>query len=143
MIKKSQEARKKVKECLREITHRGKPVIDQIWDKEEVYSGKLAKNGPDILYAAKNYAYGASAISPFLDNRVFSTPHTLKTGEHRPEGILAFSPKLPTKSALSRVSICDLSATILAIFEVKPPSHFDGQSITPEIGNSEVAEVAV
>jgi len=143
LIKDTKPNRDRVKRALLEIKYQGKQVIDQIWDKREVYAGKLAKNGPDILYSADNYAYGASAISPFLDNRVFSTPHTLKSGEHRPEGILAFYPKLKTKKAIKRISVYELAATILSLFGVARPYYFDSQSVTKDQMDAEISEVAV
>jgi len=143
LIKDTKLNRERVKSALLEIKYQGKPVVDAVWEREKVYSGKLAKRGPAILYSAANYAYGASAISPFLDNQVFSTPHTLKTGEHRPEGILAFFPRLKTPNPPSRISIFALSATILTFFGVSPPNYFDQKSVIETPRETEVSEITV
>jgi len=129
LLKKSKQAKKAVMTALKELKYQGKPVIDAVWEKAQVYQGPYAKNGPDLLYSAGNYSFGASAITPFLDNRVFSTPHTLKTGEHRPLGIFALSKKIKLDSKREKINIYETSATLLDLLRVVVPSYFEGQSI--------------
>jgi len=132
MLKKDAGSIKRVKAALGELKYQGKPVIDRIWEGKEVYHGPYAKNGPDLLYSAGNYAFGASAISPFLDNRVFSAPHTLKTGEHRPLGIFALANKPKLEKKRTEINIYETSATILDILGVSVPNYFEGASILEE-----------
>jgi predicted AlkP superfamily phosphohydrolase/phosphomutase len=112
---------------LLEIEYKEKPVMDKVWFKEEIYDGKYISEAPDIVFSPKEYAFGASAVSPFLENKLFSTPHTLKSGEHRFDGIVGFYPKIKVKNT-KRIDIEDLSAAILEYFDVSVPNYFDGQS---------------
>jgi len=132
MLKKDAGSIKRVKAALRELKYQGEPVIDQIWEGKEIYHGPYAKNGPDLLFSAGNYSFGASAISPFLNNRVFSAPHTLKSGEHRPLGIFALANKPKLEKKRTEINIYETSATILDILGVSVPNYFEGASILEE-----------
>lgn len=141
LLKKDKRSWLKVKQVLSELRFKGKPVIDRIWERAQVYQGPFAKNGPDILYSAGNYAFGASAITPFLDNTVFSTPHTLKSGEHRPEGIFALAkPVLLRAKNLTKLTIYETSATLLDLLGVTVPDYFEGQSILAKPKNKTISE---
>lgn len=129
LLKKEPEVQEKVTEILKNLKYDGKPVINKIWSKEEIYSGDELKNAPDITFNAKNYSFGASSITPFLANTVFSKPHTLKSGEHRPKGIFAMFPKTHFAIQTKDVTIYDVSATILEYFNATGPTKKDGQSI--------------
>jgi len=129
LLKKDKNSIHKVKQALLELKDRGKKVIDMVWEKSEVYHGPYAKNAPDILYKAGNYAYGASAISPFLENKVFSCPHTLKSGEHRPNGIFALYGKAELTKNTKNIDIYQTSATLLDLLGVPVPDYFEGQSL--------------
>src|SRR3989339_358698 len=129
LIKKDQKSQQLVRTALNKLSDHGQPVIDQIWEKKAVYHGPYSKYGPDLLYSAGQYAYGASAISPFLDNQVFSTPHTLKSGEHRPLGILALANKVKLVKKRTNINIYETSATLLNLLGVSVPDYFEGKSI--------------
>ena len=129
LLKKDKRSQQKVVQVLKELRYQGKKVINAIWENKQVYKGTYAKYGPDLLYSAGNYAYGASAITPFLDNRVFSSPHTLKTGEHRPLGIFALAKKPKLKSKRQKINIFETSATLLDLLKVPVPEYYEGKSI--------------
>jgi predicted AlkP superfamily phosphohydrolase/phosphomutase len=129
LLKKDKKSYQRVKQAMFELKDSGRPVIDKIWNKQEVYSGPYTRNAPDLLYSAGNYAYGASAISPFLNNRIFSAPHTLKSGEHRPKGIFALAKKRKIQPKKKDINIYEVSATLLDLMGVPVPKYFEGQSL--------------
>lgn len=128
LIKKDKHTFNQVKQALLELKDNNKPIIKEIKPKKAVYSGPYLKNAPDILYSPDNYRYGSSAIAPFLDNKIFSTPHTLKTGEHRPIGITTIS-KTVALNKKDKVNIMELSSTLLDLLGIEAPNYFEEKSI--------------
>lgn len=140
LLQKNEQAKTRVKAVLKALKYQGKPVIDGLWENKQVYSGPFAKNGPDLLYSAGNYSFGASAITPFLDNQVFSTPHTLKTGEHRPLGIFALSKRARLNNLKRKeINIYETSATMLDLLGISIPVYFEGQTILAKTNQKKIA----
>ncbi len=130
----TKKTRERVVELMNRINYKGKPLITDLWQRERLYQGPFAKRAPDIMFSAQDFSLGASAISPFVAHTLFSAPHTLKSGEHRMEGIFGVYPSLTNQIApqAETLSIYDVSATLLALAGVTVPSGWDGQSIVSE-----------
>lgn len=103
------------------------PVIDQIFRREEIYTGPYASQAPDLVFTTRRMQYKAMGLSDFSSNRVFD-PVYGTTGHHRMEGILiCYGPgrfKQSTETIDAR--IYDLAPTILYLLGQEIPVEMDG-----------------
>jgi predicted AlkP superfamily phosphohydrolase/phosphomutase len=103
------------------------PVIDQIFRREEIYTGHYASQAPDLVFTTRRMQYKAMGLSDFSSNRVFD-PVYGTTGHHRMEGILiCYGPgrfKQSTETIDAR--IYDLAPTILYLLGQEIPVEMDG-----------------
>ena len=65
----------------------GERVVDQVWRKEELYSGPYLDQAPDLNIVMKGLSYSTQFRREFAMDTVFAMPHDV-TGFHRPDGIL-------------------------------------------------------
>lgn len=124
--------REKIKSQLEELVdpETGEKIADKIIFKEELYSGPLTSKLPDIIFLMKNYVYGSSSTFAFASNKTFTPPITMKSGDHRENGIfLAVGPVFSGKKIRKNISIIDIAPTVLKYFGITPPQDIDGKSL--------------
>ncbi|MBI3405449.1 MAG: alkaline phosphatase family protein [Acidobacteria bacterium] len=113
-------------------TGTSKVAIRETYPSQEAYKGPFSENAPDILIG---YAEGARAswetvmgkVTPeiFVDNcRAWSGDHCVDP--HLVPGVLFSNQKI----AAHDPAIVDVAPTVLELFGVKVPSHFDGKAWT-------------
>lgn len=122
------------KELLR-ITDKkeAKRVIKKVLLTRYLFHGKFAHIAPDLLIELDNdYTLTGNINSKYF----FTIPRewfSVKSGEHRREGILIiYSPTLNIKKFLNpskRVYIWDVLPTILSFLDIENPTYIDGKSI--------------
>jgi predicted AlkP superfamily phosphohydrolase/phosphomutase len=104
------------------------PVIDQIFRREDVYTGPYADQAPDLVFTTRRMQYKAMGLSDFSSNRVFD-PVYGTTGHHRMEGILiCYGPgRFKQGSETVDARIYDLAPTILYLLDQEIPAEMDGK----------------
>jgi predicted AlkP superfamily phosphohydrolase/phosphomutase len=106
------------------------PLIDRLWKKEEIYHGKFFDRMPDIIFSMANFSYASSSMFGFASRKIFSKPITLKSGEHRLEGILfLYGPNFKKNKKINDANIIDLAPTILKLFNIDKIFNSDNKRI--------------
>ena len=65
----------------------GKPVVDEIYRKEELYSGPHLREAPDIVFLPRNLEIAAFGEYEFASHRILD-PSRGVSGSHRMDGLL-------------------------------------------------------
>lgn len=114
---------------LRELIHpNGMYLIDQIWKKEELYSGAHLDEAPDILFFPKNLETIAFGDFEFGSNKIVEPSYGVSSS-HRMNGILiatgegirAHQPIEPPPN------LTDITPTVLHLMGVPVPRDMDGR----------------
>jgi predicted AlkP superfamily phosphohydrolase/phosphomutase len=110
----------------------GKPVVDKVYVKEELYDGPFLDSAPDLLAIMRDFTYITRKGYEFAPERglLFCTPYTNETGSHRLEGILiAAGPDIQKNEQLETEEIQALAPTLLHLLQCPVPRTMDGQVI--------------
>lgn len=103
-------------------------VVDQIYDRNQIYQGAYKKQAPDIIYLTRGMEYKAMGLSDFASPNVFD-PVYGTTGHHRMNGILLCNGKGVFKEGqtINNAHIQDLAPTILYMMNLNIPEDMDGK----------------
>jgi predicted AlkP superfamily phosphohydrolase/phosphomutase len=113
----------------------GRPFVERILTRDEVYDGPYVENAPDILFLASPTRF-IGRRTPDSDS-VFGPPSYTFSGYHRPNGILlAAGPHFPPREDRPELSILDLAPTLYWLFGVELPVDLDG-TVREEIVGAE------
>jgi predicted AlkP superfamily phosphohydrolase/phosphomutase len=110
----------------------GRPVVDRVYRKEELYHGRYLDEAPDLLAIMRGLSYTTRKGYEFADERgmIFREPYTSETGSHRLEGIVAAAgPDIRCLPALTAHSIQDLTPTLLHLLHCPIPRYMDRRPI--------------
>jgi predicted AlkP superfamily phosphohydrolase/phosphomutase len=100
----------------------GEKVINNVFRKEEIYSGPFLKNAPDLLILPNK---GYSLVHKLSEN-IFEE-QSFKKADHALNGIfVAYGPEIK-KGFKIDAKIYDLTPTILHMFDVPIPDDIDGR----------------
>lgn len=108
----------------------GKPVIDQVFRREEIFSGPYIDFAPDLTLVMRGLSYNTRQGYEFSARagKVFSDPVTFESGSHRPQGILfAAGPTVRPGGLREGAQLVDLAPTILNLLGVRAPEGMDGR----------------
>lgn len=111
----------------------GRPVVDRVYRKEELYHGRYLADAPDLLAIMRELTYITRMGYEFAGQRgeLFRLPYTDETGSHRLEGIvIAAGPDIRRSQALPDHIIHDLTPTLLHLAGCPVPDYMDGAVIT-------------
>jgi predicted AlkP superfamily phosphohydrolase/phosphomutase len=124
--------RQQVADALRELKHpqSGRPLVDEIIFKEQVYQGPYAERGADLLPVMDGFRYIAFPL--FASNTQIVTSQVRgDSGCHRLHGILLVSgPAVRQGIKLDGARIIDLAPTILYRMGLPVPGDMDGRVLT-------------
>ncbi len=115
--------RAELAEGLRAITYQGKPVINKVFMKEEVFSGPLMEQAPDLIVLS-NYGFdmkGSTNKQVLMDREIFTGMHT-QDDAHFFINRKNINEKKP--------HICDIAPTIMKELGISIPSDISGVSLT-------------
>ena len=105
----------------------GRPFIERVMTKDEVYSGPHYADAPDLIALSKNLEYVSFGTTDFGNNRVTGRIFGM-SGYHRMNGILVMSgPDVQPGQQVSGAQIVDLAPTILYALGVPAPESMDGK----------------
>ena len=110
----------------------GRPVVDRVFFKEELYEGPQLERAPDLLAIMRGFSYMTRKGYEFAEERgiLFRDPYTAETGSHRLEGtLIAAGPDVRTGRRLAEKGIADLTPTLLHLMDCALPSYMDGTLI--------------
>lgn len=131
----------------------GKPVVDRVYRREELYHGRHLDEAPDLLAIMRDFTYMTRKGYEFAAQRgvLFREPYTGETGSHRLEGTLvAAGPDIAAVPAYRPTDIQDLAPTLLHLQGCPIPGYMDGrlledlfipefmQNHPPQIENREI-----
>lgn len=105
----------------------GKPVIESIWTRDEVFSGPCMSLAPDLTL----YLRDGGLISILPSNQTMS-PRPAVAGSHRPVGVFAASgPGIRSGNRISELSILDVAP--MALYSLGLPIPEDLEGTVPEM----------
>ncbi|MBX6315872.1 MAG: alkaline phosphatase family protein, partial [Isosphaeraceae bacterium] len=105
----------------------GGPLIEQIYEREELYSGPYAHLAPDLTVVPGDWRYRTIGLYDFTTNQVIS-PAFGPTGDHRLEGIfVAAGPPFRAGARPDGATLLDIAPTILHLLGVPLPDDLDGR----------------
>jgi predicted AlkP superfamily phosphohydrolase/phosphomutase len=101
------------------------PIIDQVYKREEVFSGPMLPELPDLIVRPH---WGYLVQTRFKGTRLFEPMPKSVTGLHRMDGIhILTGGDFVAREERDRASILDLAPTILHLLGVPVPEWMDGR----------------
>jgi predicted AlkP superfamily phosphohydrolase/phosphomutase len=105
----------------------GKPFIERVIKKDEIYSGQHFADAPDLIALSRNLEYVSFGTTDFGSNRVTGKIFGM-TGYHRMNGVLIMNgPDVKPGGRVGDAAIVDLAPTILYMLGVPVPEEMDGR----------------
>jgi predicted AlkP superfamily phosphohydrolase/phosphomutase len=108
----------------------GKLVVDQVFRREQIFSGPYIDFAPDLTLVMRGISYNTRQGYEFSAKagKIFSDPVTFESGSHRPQGILfASGPPVRQGGLKEGAQLVDLAPTILALMGIPVPEGMDGR----------------
>lgn len=132
--KEHQKLASELKSKLLELKDGQEKIIENVYEKEEVFWGSELKNAPDLIFHTKNFEYSPRLYFEFGCDKL-TCPEKVKTGDHKPNGIfLIRGPNIRKNNRLKTKNITDVAPTVLSILNIKNKYDMDG-NIIKEIFN--------
>jgi len=105
----------------------GKPVVDEIYRKEELYSGPHLREAPDIVFLPKKLEIAAFGEYEFASHRILD-PSRGVSGSHRMDGLLMMrGHRIQQGTEIECAEIIDLAPCILYLLGLPIPEGMDGK----------------
>ncbi|MDI6772678.1 MAG: alkaline phosphatase family protein [bacterium] len=116
----------------------GRPLVQQVFRREEVYTGPYADESPDLIVALAD-GVGGPTRHPLLRNFVFEGPVSAPatpsiSGWHRLEGVLVAHGREIAPGKISGAHILDVCPTVLHLLGVPIPRDVGGRVLTGILG---------
>jgi len=125
--------RRRIAQALRATTdpETGRPLVDKVWLREDLFSGPFTPEAPDLYYAPADERCAVFGDFEFSSNRVLERTSPAISGQHRMDGILAIvGPEVRSGARLDGVRIEDVAPTALHLMGMPVPEEMDGQVLT-------------
>lgn len=108
----------------------GAPLVDRIYEREELYSGPHAHLAPDLTVVPGDWRYRTIGLYDFTTHKVIS-PAFGPTGDHRLDGVLiATGPPFRPGAQPEAASLLDIAPTVLHLLGVPVPADMDGRVLS-------------
>jgi predicted AlkP superfamily phosphohydrolase/phosphomutase len=110
---------------------KGRIGINQIYDREAIYSGPYKENAPDLIVGySEGYRASWDSVTGKVNAVVFEDNIKAWGGDHCIDpkvvpGVLFSNLKINSKSP----AIWDIAPTVLELFGIQPPAAMDGRSL--------------
>jgi predicted AlkP superfamily phosphohydrolase/phosphomutase len=103
----------------------GEPVMDRVWDREELYEGPYLAWAPDLVFVARDYS---CLGRPVLGARRWFRDSTADpNGFHRMQGVwLAHGPGIAPGARIDGARIADVTPTLMHAMGLPIPDDMDG-----------------
>ena len=87
----------------------GEPLVEQVYERDELYHGPHAHLAPDLTVVLSDWRYRTIGLHDFTTNKLIS-PAFGPTGDHRMEGIFdRLRPGVPRRGDAPRAPTCSTS----------------------------------
>jgi len=126
-------------EQLAEIQHpdTGKPLINQITLRDDVFYGPLVEQGADLLFTIDEYKISPSRKLGLEKDSLLGVSEYQDSGSHRMDGILVLAgPAAASSSLRHQGSVYDILPTLLASAGIPVPDHLDGTPLYAMLSES-------
>jgi predicted AlkP superfamily phosphohydrolase/phosphomutase len=118
----------------------GSPLVEQIWKKEEIYSGAHLDDAPDILFLPKNLETIAFGDFEFGSNKILEPSYGVSSS-HRMNGIfIAAGPNIAQGANLQSPNLTDLAPTILHALHLPVPTDMHGRVLREIFSDARAVE---
>lgn len=108
----------------------GAPLVDRVYEREELYSGPHADLAPDLTVVPGDWRYRTIGLYDFTTHKVVS-PAFGPTGDHRLDGVLiATGPPFRPGARPEAASLLDIAPTVLHLLGVPVPDDMDGRVLS-------------
>ncbi len=125
---------KEIEATLRDLTdpRDGKPVVDQVIRREQVFSGPCVEYAPDLIIIMRNLSYITRQGHEFGEQsgQLFADPLIHQSGSHRMDGLLILSGADVINGDACKensAQLPDIAPTILHLLGCPAPSEMDGR----------------
>jgi predicted AlkP superfamily phosphohydrolase/phosphomutase len=119
-----------LKAALQAIPHpeTGAPLVEQVYEAEELYHGPHAHLAPDLTVVLGDWRYRTIGLHDFTTNHLIS-PAFGPTGDHRMNGVfIASGPAIrPGATLADDADLLDIAPTVLHLLNVPVPADMDGR----------------
>ena len=113
-----------------QLPETGEPLIDRVFNREEIYHGELLNDLPDLVFLPRDFRYIAFGESEFASNQIVG-PTLGHTGHHRLEGIVALiGEEVRPDARIHNPTLLDLAPTILHALGLPLPPDMDGRVLS-------------
>jgi predicted AlkP superfamily phosphohydrolase/phosphomutase len=133
-----------IKGKVREIKNpeTGEPLVDRIYERDEIYDGPFAHLAPDLTVVPADWRYRTIGLYDFTTNKVITEAFG-PTGDHRMEGIfIGHGPAFRSGAELQGSSLLDIAPTVLHLLGVPVPSDMDGRVLEEILDSSYLVDEA-
>lgn len=108
----------------------GKPLVDRVLEKEEIYHGQCLPEAPDLLVIMRDYAYTTRGATEFWGQAAVGPVVVGHTGNHRLNGVFAAAgPKIQPRR-LAQADILDVLPTLFHLQGWPTPADLDGRVLS-------------
>ena len=102
----------------------GKKVIENVYSREEIYSGKYLREAPDLIIDQAKRVHIPGGIG---QRDVFGSPGRWQAENKKFGMFMAYGPDIRQAGRIENVSILDLAPTILHLMDAPIPKDMDGR----------------
>lgn len=105
------------------------PALEQVWRREELYSGPFVGEAPDLLFMPRDMQYVAFGDYEFASRHLFEGSTGI-SASHRMEGVLlGWGAGLGSGREVAGACIEDIAPTVLHLLGLAVPADMDGRSL--------------
>ncbi|MDP8225699.1 MAG: alkaline phosphatase family protein [Candidatus Lernaella stagnicola] len=114
----------------------GRPVVDAVLEKEDIYHGEAMADAPDLLVMMRDYAYTTRGATEFWGRTPVGPVVVGHTGNHRLHGVFAAAGPKVAPGRFDDADILDVLPTLFHLAGWPVPADLDGlvlvDSLRPE-----------
>jgi predicted AlkP superfamily phosphohydrolase/phosphomutase len=103
-------------------------VVQEIYRREEIYSGEYVELAPDIVFLPARLEYFGFGEYEFGSHKIIEAMKRGISGTHRMQGVfIAYGAGIEPGVELQGAALVDLAPTIMHLLGLPVPSHMDGR----------------
>ena len=103
-------------------------VVEYVYRREEVYSGRQTSHAPDILFIPRRLEYFGFGEYEFGSHKIIEPVKRGISGTHRMQGIfIAYGANERPGVTVQAAQLVDLAPTIMHLMGLPVPAHMDGR----------------
>lgn len=109
----------------------GETVVEEIYKREDVYSGDQLDKAPDIVFIPRRLEYFGFGEFEFGSHKIIEPMVRGISGTHRMNGLfMAYGKAIKSGVQVESAHLVDMAPTILRLMGIPAPDHMDGRVLT-------------